>query len=63
MSIQDIQSGKALHPLRGGMNLLDYRAKPFTPSMGAIDLREHLDILHDLLEEEIRCRLGGGVDA
>ena len=24
-------SGKALHPLRGGMNLPDYRAKPFTP--------------------------------
>ena len=28
-----------------------------------LPLREHLDILHNLLEEEIWCRLGGGVYA
>ena len=46
-------------PVIGSVSL----ALPYPHLRSWLPLREHLDILHNLLEEEIRCRLGGGVNA
>ena len=46
-------------PVTGSVSL----ALPYPHLRSWLPLREHLDVLYNLLEEEIRCRLGGGVNA